>query len=313
MKSEKPYTDLSDFFRKFFPYKVQKIPVNAGFTCPNRDGSKGHGGCSYCNNLTFSPDYCNKKYSIREQIKSGIDFFSAKYPNMRYLAYFQSYTNTYGDTADLMRLYQEALAYPEVCGLIISTRPDCIKDDLLSALSELKKDYFVLIEFGVESTLNRTLRHINRGHLFEDSEDAIRRTADHGIFAGAHLILGLPGESREEMLHHAIRLSALPVTTLKLHHLQIIKGTNMAKEFALNPEMFHLFSLDEYAHLCVEFTERLRKGIVIERFASQSPKDLLIAPDWGIRNNEFTVRVLRLFDVLHTWQGKYYDAPASNF
>lgn len=306
MKNKKPYTDLVDFFQKLFPFRVQKVPINAGFTCPNRDGTKGRGGCTYCNNHTFSPEYCHKQLPIEKQIKDGIDFFSAKYPQMRYLAYFQSYTNTYGQVKDLMDMYREALLHPEVVGLVISTRPDCLEGNLLKELSSLSKDYFVLIEFGVESTLDRTLRFINRGHTFSSSQDAIRRAAEHGIYTGAHMILGLPHESREDMLEHASKLSELPLTTLKLHHLQIIRNTRMAEQFAEHPELFPIFTADEYARLCVEFAERLRADIVIERFASQSPKELLIAPDWGLRNNEFTVKVLRLFDSLKTYQGRLY-------
>lgn len=209
MENVKPYNDFGDFLRKLFPYKVQKISINAGFTCPNRDGSKGWGGCTYCNNQTFSPEYCHTEKSVTEQLEEGIRFFSRKYPEMKYLAYFQAYTNTYDELSSLKAKYEEALSYPGVVGLIVGTRPDCMPEALLDYFTALSKEKFVMIEYGLESTLDKTLIRINRGHTYEESETAIRRTAERGIYTGAHLILGLPGESREEILHHADRLSAL--------------------------------------------------------------------------------------------------------
>jgi len=309
MKPGKPYYDLIDFFKEHFDCKMQKVPVNAGFSCPNRDGTKGRGGCTYCNNRMFSPSYCHQQNTISRQINDGITFFSEKYPEMRFLAYFQTYTNTYGNTGSLMAMYREALTHPLVDGLIISTRPDCVDDNLLKQLSVLARERFVMIEYGVESTLDRTLKAINRGHTFATSQDTIRRTADSGIYVGAHMILGLPGENRDDLLAHADKLSELPLTTIKLHHLQIIKDTVMACQYAEKPGDFRFFTVEEYTLLCVEFAEHLRPDIVIERFVSQSPKNYLIAPDWGIKNNEFTVRVLRMFKTLGSWQGKHYKAP----
>ena len=246
---------FGDFLRKIFPCKVQKISINAGFTCPNRDGSKGWGGCTYCNNQTFSPEYCHTEKSVTEQLEEGIRFFSRKYPEMKYLAYFQAYTNTYDELSSLKAKYEEALSYPGVVGLIVGTRPDCMPDALLDYFTELSREKFVMIEYGLESTLDKTLLRINRGHTYEESENAIRRTAERGIYTGAHLILGLPGESREEILHHADRLSELPVTTLKLHQLQLIRNTRMAKEYAEHPEEFHLYTADEYIDLVIDFIE----------------------------------------------------------
>lgn len=304
MTERKRYREFGDFLRERFPFKAQKIAINAGFTCPNRDGSKGRGGCTYCNNQTFNPSYCQTDKSVTDQLAEGVRFFSRKYPEMRYLAYFQAYTSTYGELERLERLYEEALDYPGVVGLVIGTRPDCMPDRLLDYLTRLSERVLVLVEYGVESTLDRTLRRINRGHDFAEAEEAIRRTAARGIAVGAHLILGLPGESRDEILGHADRLSDLPLTTLKLHQLQLIRHTRMALEFERQPEDFHLFTVDEYIDLAIDFIERLDPAIALERFVSQSLKELLIAPDWGLKNYEFTARVNRRLAERDSWQGK---------
>jgi len=302
----KPYYEFGDFLKGIFPFKVQKISINAGFTCPNRDGTKGWGGCTYCNNQTFSPEYCHSEKSVTEQLAEGIGFFSQKYADMKYLAYFQAYTNTYGSYDKLISKYEEALRCSEVTGLIIGTRPDCMPDELLDYLSILSRTKFVMIEYGLESTLNKTLLRINRGHTHEESINTVRRTAEKKIYTGAHIILGLPGESREEILNHAATLSELPLTTLKLHQLQLIKGTKMAKEFAEDASGFHLYEVDEYIDLVIDFIERLNPSIVIERFVSQSPKELLIAPDWGLKNFEFTAKVNKRIKERGAYQGRLY-------
>lgn len=304
--NNKPYRDFSEFLSAKFPYKVQKISVNAGFTCPNRDGSKGRGGCTYCNNQSFSPGYGKPTKSISEQLADGITFFSHKYPEMKYLAYFQSYTNTYDSLDSLISKYEEALSYPNVVGLIVGTRPDCMPNKLLDYFETLSQKTSVMVEYGVESTLNKTLERVNRQHTYEESAEMIRETASRNIVTGAHMILGLPGETMEEILTHAYVLSQLPLTTLKLHQLQIIRGTAMAKEFRLLPESFHLFGLDEYVDLCVSFAERLNPGIYIERFTSQSPKKLLIAPAWDQKNYVVTEKIMRRFRERNTWQGRLY-------
>lgn len=304
MRTEKRYRDFSDFLSAHFDGKVQKISLHAGFTCPNRDGSIGVGGCTYCNNQTFSPEYCHTGKSITCQLDEGVAFFARKYPDMRYLAYFQAYTNTYGEFSELKRKYEEALAHPGVVGIIIGTRPDCMPDVLLSYLSDLSRRTFVLVEYGVESARDETLRRINRGHDFATSVDAIRRTVAAGVAVGAHMILGLPGESREMILTHADRLSQLPLDTIKLHQLQLIRGTRMAREYELAPGDFHLYDVDEYIDLAIDFAERLSPSIAIERFVSQSPAELLIAPNWGLKNHEFTARLLRRMRERDSWQGK---------
>ena len=219
------YNDFSQFLKSHFPFKVQKISLNAGFTCPNRDGTKGLGGCTYCNNQTFNPDYCKTEKSITQQLEEGKRFFAHKYPDMKYLAYFQAYTNTYQNIEELKKKYEEALSVHGVVGLVIGTRPDCMPDHLLDYLEELNKKTFLLVEYGVESTSNEILKRINRGHTFEESEQTIRRTAGRGILTGAHIILGLPGEEHDEIVKQAAILSTLPITTLKIHQLQLIRGT----------------------------------------------------------------------------------------
>lgn len=310
MKKEKRYNDFGDFLKNHFPFKVQKISINAGFTCPNRDGSKGLGGCTFCNNQTFSPDYCHTEKGVTQQLNEGIAFFSRKYPEMKYLAYFQAYTNTYGDFEALKKKYEEALAHPDVVGLIIGTRPDCMPDVLLDYLQELSQRTFVMVEYGVESTLDSTLERINRGHSYAESEETIKRTAARGILTGAHLILGLPGETTEEILDHARRISKLPLTTVKLHQLQLIRFTRMAKEFDEDPKDFRLFTVDEYIDLAIDFIELLNPNFTVERFVSQSPKSLLIAPDWGLKNFEFTAKLNKRIAERDTWQGKSFNAES---
>ena len=300
------YNDLSAYLSAHFPYKVQKISLNAGFTCPNRDGTVGYGGCTYCNNQTFNPAYCKTEKTVTEQLEEGKQFFARKYPEMKFLAYFQAYTNTYAELEELKRKYEEALQVKDVVGIVIGTRPDCMPDTLLDYLEELNQRTFLIVEYGVESTDNDTLKRINRGHTFEVAEEVIRKTAARGIRVGAHIILGLPGEAKEQLIKQAGVLSALPLTTLKLHQLQLIKGTRMAHEFEMQPEDFHLYSADEYIDLVIDYVEHLRPDIVLERFVSQSPKELLIAPDWGLKNHEFTDKVKKRMRERDAWQGKKY-------
>lgn len=301
------YNEFPLFLKRYFPYKVQKISLNAGFTCPNRDGNKGYGGCTYCNNQTFNPDYCRTEKSITRQLEEGKHFFAHKYPEMKYLAYFQAYTNTYGELESLKRKYEEALSVDGVVGLVIGTRPDCMPDDLLRYLESINKHTFLLVEYGIESTCDETLRRINRGHTFQTTVDAVERTAACGILTGGHIILGLPGETHQSIVAQAQDLSGLPITTLKMHQLQLIRGTRMALEYERSPEDFHLFGVEEYIELVVDYVEHLRPDIVLERFVSQSPKDLLIAPDWGLKNYEFNHRVQKRMKELDAYQGKKYE------
>ena len=286
---ENYYLDFGSWLRSQFPFRVQKISVNAGFTCPNRDGRVGYGGCIYCNNQTFNPAYCDNGKTVTEQLIDGKRFFSKKYPEMKYLAYFQAYTSTYGSKEHLKALYEEALAMEDVVGLVIGTRPDCINDELLNYFEDLSHRTFLIIEYGVETCNDKTLQLINRGHDFACSRHAIEETARRGIRVGAHIILGLPGEDAEESLRQAPIISSLPLTTLKIHQLQIIRGTRLAKMYAEEP--FHLYTVEEYIQLIAQYISLLRSDLVLERFVSQSPAELLIAPHWGLKNYEFTQRL----------------------
>lgn len=301
------YNDFPQFLKQYFPCKVQKISLNAGFTCPNRDGSKGYGGCTYCNNQTFNPDYCRTEKPVRLQLEEGKRFFAHKYPEMKYLAYFQAYTNTYGELESLKRKYEEALAVADVVGLVIGTRPDCMPDELLRYLEQINRHTFLIVEYGIESTRDETLRCINRGHTFHTTRDAVERTAARGILTGGHVILGLPGERHPDIVEQAATLSSLPLTTLKMHQLQLIRGTRMAMEYEQQPQDFHLFGIEEYIALVIDYIEHLRPDLVLERFVSQSPKELLLAPDWGLKNYEFNHRLQKRMKELGAYQGKKYE------
>ena len=281
------YNDFGSWIRKRFPdFRVQKISIDAGFSCPNRDGRISSGGCTYCDNRTFNPSYCDRRKSITEQLEEGKRFFSKKYPDMKYLAYFQAYTNTYAQVKEMRKMYEEALAVEDVVGIVIGTRPDCVSDELLDYLSELNLRTFVLVEYGIESANDDTLRRINRGHDFACCRDAVERTHARGILTGGHIIIGLPGEDAEESLRQAPIISSLPLDILKIHQMQIIKGTRLAQEYAEHP--FHVYTVEEYIGVIVRYIQLLRKDLVLERFVSQSPKELLVAPKWGLKNYEFT-------------------------
>ena len=280
------YYDYGTWIRHRFPFRVQKISVDAGFTCPNRDGRLSTGGCIYCDNRTFNPAYCQRQDSITQQLEAGKLFFARKYPEMKYLAYFQAYTNTYASIDHLRQLYEEALRVKDVVGIVIGTRPDCVSDELLDYLEDLNRRTFLIVEYGVESANDETLQRINRGHSFEQSRMAIEKTHQRGILTGAHIVLGLPGEDAQESRRQAPVISSLPIDILKIHQMQIIRGTRLAAEFERNP--FHIYDIDEYIHLIASYIQRLRKDLILERFVSQSPKELLIAPHWGLKNHEFT-------------------------
>ena len=298
------YNDYGTWIRRQFPYRVQKISIDAGFTCPNRDGRISTGGCIYCDNRTFNPSYCQRRHSVTQQLEEGKRFFAHKYPDMKYLAYFQAFTNTYAPLSQLKALYEEALQVDDIVGIVIGTRPDCVSDELLDYLAELNQRTFVLVEYGIESANNDTLLRINRGHSFEQSQEAIQRTHQRGLLTGAHIILGLPGEDAAESLRQASIISSLPIDILKIHQMQIIRGTRLAEEFAANP--FHIYTVDEYIQLIAEYIQRLRPDLILERFVSQSPKELLIAQHWGLKNYEFTNLLVNYLKQNKIYQGQFF-------
>ena len=305
---ERRYNAYASYFRGIYGTRVQKVTIDAGFTCPNRDGSKGYGGCTYCNNDAFNPSYCQPVKPVSEQVEEGILFHKWRYKRaVSYLAYFQAYSNTYASLETLKKLYEEALNYPGVVGLIIGTRPDCIDEEKLEYLKELNTRCYLAVEYGIESCYNKTLVRINRGHSFEDAVRAVERTAAFGINTGAHFIFGLPGESREEMLNQVDIISELPVKTVKFHQLQIIKGTVMEKEFKDNPGDFELFTWEEYLEFFVTFLERLNPAIVVERFTGEVPPRFLTEESWSRKRADQLANLIeRRLEELDTWQGRLY-------
>ena len=306
MKLPDRYNTLTDHFKQIFgKQKVQKISLNAGFTCPNRDDTKGWGGCTYCLNKSFNPQYAQSRKSITQQLKEGVDFFSYKYPEMKYIAYFQAYTNTYAPFPELKAMYDEALAYPGIVGIAVSTRPDALDDETLDYLKKLSDKYYVALEIGIESTKNATLELINRGHTYEKTREAFYRAQYKNLHTVGHVILGLPKETKEDMLSHAKEISTLPLTGLKIHQLQVLKHTYMAKQLENYPDMFNFMnSLDEYVDLVVDFLEYINQHIVIERFVSQSPPELIIAPHWGeVKNFQVLNTVRKRLKQRNTYQG----------
>ena len=303
----KRYNDYGSYIRKIFNGKVWKVSVNAGFTCPNRDGFVGYGGCTYCNNEAFVPAYCEINSTISQQLQKGIASFRKRHPDAKYIAYFQSYTNTYGELTRLISLYEKALSFPDIEGLIIGTRPDCLPDDLLDYLEILSKKTYLVVELGIESTNNQILKNINRGHDFETAQNAIFRLENRKIKKGVHLILGLPNETRQQMIEHALILSKLPIDFLKVHQFQYVKGTKIGDDYSINPEKYKVFDLDEYIDLIVDFIEHTSPAIIFERFASQSPYNLLLAPAWKLKNFEFARKVEKRMEERNSWQGKLWQ------
>ena len=301
------FNDYSSFIKNKFGGRVQKISVNVGLSCPNRDGTKGTGGCIYCDNTAFTPAYCNAADNITEQLRKGREFFSRKYHDMRYIAYFQSYTNTYAPIETLEALYREAVGNG-IAGLIIGTRPDCINTELLDMLARINQIVPVAVELGMESTSDRTLELINRHHTWADSVKAAEMCATHGLQTGAHLILGLPGETAADYLEHARRVSALPLKTLKLHQLQIISGTPLAAICQKNSDFVSPFTLKDYISTVVSFLEHLSPDIVVERFVSVSPAEKVIAPRWNrMKNFEVVALIDKELEQRGTWQGRFFE------
>ncbi|MGQ9846470.1 MAG: TIGR01212 family radical SAM protein, partial [Bacteroidales bacterium] len=301
------YKSFASYLKEKYGYRVQKISVNGGFTCPNRDGVKGTGGCIYCNNLTFSPDYANKILPIKQQIETGINYFSKKYPTQKYIAYFQNYSNTYAPVAVLRKKYFEALAYPDVVGIAISTRPDCLNDEIMQLLSEINQHYEVFLELGVESTDDKILTFLNRCHNFEDVIYATKLSQKYGIWTTLHLIFGLPYETKDDLKNKAEQISALGVQSLKLHQLQVIKNTELARLFVNNEIELQPLELEEYIDWVILFLEYLDPNIYIERFTAESPIELVLAPLWGKIKNYHVIEMIKSeMEKRNTFQGRLY-------
>lgn len=305
---ERPFNSYSNYLKQLFGGRIQKISLNAGLTCPNRDGTLGVGGCAFCNNDAFITEYCNAEKPISQQIIEGKQFIQRRYKKAQhYFAYFQAYSNTYTSIDYLKSLFNQVIQFPEIIGFIIGTRPDCIDDQKLEFFAELSKRYFVVLEYGVESIYDSTLQAINRGHGYDVSKQAIQRTAEYGIHVGAHIILGLPGETREQMLAEADELSKLPLHSIKLHQLQIVKGTRFALEYEQNPDAFSLFTPETYIPFVSEFVCRLSPHIKIERFAGDSPIRVRIAPVWqGVKYETFVQKLEDYMIANNLHQGKYF-------
>ncbi len=307
--NERRFNAYSNYFRSIYGSRVQKVSIDAGFTCPNRDGTKGTGGCTYCNNDAFNPSYCLPSKTVTQQIAEGVEFHKWRYNEaISYLAYFQAYSNTYAPLEKLRNLYEEALSFPGVAGLIIGTRPDCIDEEKLAYLKYLSQKCYIAIEYGIESCHNKTLKRINRGHSFEDAVQAVEKTAALGINTGAHFIFGLPGETHDEMLNQADIISQLPLTTVKFHQLQIIKGTSMEKEYRINPGEFKLFTWEEYLDFFISFLERLNPDFIVERFTGEAPPRFLTGEGWGKKRTDQIVNLIeKRLQELDTWQGRLYE------
>lgn len=297
------YKDYAEYLESIFPgVKMQKISLNAGNSCPNRDGTLGKGGCIYCSNDSFTPSYCMEGESIEMQLAKGKKFFAKKYPDMKYLAYFQSFTNTYTGSERLAADIEAASSDPDIKGIIISTRPDCISEQHLAVLSEVAKKMPVFVEVGVESSHDSTLRIINRHHTFSQAENAVRRINKAGLHCGVHLIMGLPGETKEMMLQTVERIVALPVDSIKFHHLQMIKGTTLHTMYESRQITAHFFSPEEYLDLCEEIIALVPRHIAIERFLASSPPEMVAAPKWGLKNYQFTNLLLSRLEKHSTLQ-----------
>ena len=303
---KKRYNSFTGYYKSKYGSRLQKIVIDAGFTCPNRDGSVSVGGCTYCDNNAFHPSYSTPDKSIMQQMEEGMEFHRRRYRRATgYIAYFQPYSNTYAPPERLKALYAEALSHPDVVGIAICTRPDCIDEEKLDYLAALSRDHIVMVEYGIESCYDATLERINRGHTFDQAVTAVKMTADRGLDVCAHFILGLPGESREMMLESAPVINSLPLTSLKFHQLRIIKGTSMEREFEANPQDFVTFSLEEYIDFFVDILERLRPEIRIERFAGEVPPRFVKSNPWGLIRNVELLRLLeKKLEERDSWQGK---------
>ena len=308
------YHLYNDWAKKKYGGRLQKVSIDAGFTCPNRDGSLGIGGCSFCNNEGFSPSYLREERDICKQIDIGIEFMRRRYPKTKgFLAYFQSYSNTYDSLDHLKKTYELALAHPTVSGLVIGTRPDCLPEETLDYLAELSKRMLVELEIGIESCNDEVLRECLRGHDFACTEDAIRRAARRGLFITGHLLLGLPLETRASLIEGAKALAKLPLDALKFHQLQIVRGTRLANQYRSASERIQLLDPDNYLDAVIDMLEHLPPHMKIQRLGSEVPPNVLVSPDWGMRLHKFPARLEEKLKARSTWQGKLFvDFCTSN-
>lgn len=305
--TKRRFNAASNHIRNTFGTRVQKVSINAGFSCPNRDGTKSTGGCTFCNNEAFNPSYCDPEKTISHQIQEGITFHEKRYKSAgKYLAYFQAYSNTYGSVDHLESVYTEALNIDGIIGLIIGTRPDCIDTEILNLLENLSKETYVVVEIGIESIYNQTLSGINRSHTFEETRKAIEACAERNINTGGHIIFGLPGETTKMMLDSASVLSGLPLKSIKFHQLQIIKNTKIGYDYQQDPSQFKLFTLDEYIDFIIRFLERLTPDFVIERLAGETQPWHNLGQRWNLRYDQVLQIIENKMMKLDTWQGKYY-------
>lgn len=309
--TERRINAYSDYFRKRFGERVQKISVDAGFTCPNRDGTSGYGGCTFCNNRAFSPSYNDPERSIAEQLRMGMDFHRNRYRKVdKFIAYFQSYSNTYADLETLKGIYEQALSFPGIVGMVVGTRPDCVDHEKLDYFRELSRRTYVVVEYGIESLLDPTLMRVNRGHDAAKTRWAVEETAGRGIRTGGHMIIGLPGETREDFIEMAGKLSRWPLSNIKYHQLQVIKGTPMAVEYREHPNAFFQFSMDSYLRLMVEIVELMNPAFVIERIAGEVAPGMGVREGWGVRYDRVLAAFEKLLEEQDSWQGKHYqDSP----
>jgi radical SAM protein (TIGR01212 family) len=298
------YKSFGSYMKDRFGETVYKVNVDAGFTCPNRDGTAGFGGCIYCNNDSFRPASCKSVIPVKEQVRNGISYVEKRYGAKKFIAYFQPYTNTYADVDTLRNLYAEALEDPRVAGLAIGTRPDCIDGEKLDLLESIARNKFVLIEYGIQSIYDETLEYINRGHDYRCFVDAVHLSAGRGIEIGAHIIVGFPTETREEMLRMAYEISILPVGFLKIHQLQVIKDTVMASMYEKSP--FNTFGYEEYLDFVVDFVERVRPDLVLQRMFALSPDDILIAPRWDKSKQQIIRDIDERFKSRDAHQGRLF-------
>jgi radical SAM protein (TIGR01212 family) len=297
------YNSFGSYMKKKFGTPVYKVSVDAGFSCPNRDGTISTTGCIYCNNDSFRPTSCKPFLALSEQIRNGIIHIRKRYKAEKFIVYFQPYTNTYAPVAELERLYKEALSESSVIGLAIGTRPDCVDEEKIMLFKELAKKYFILLEYGMQSIYDKTLEFINRGHNYSTFLKALDMTKDRGIFIGAHVIVGFPTESKEEMLSMADKVSHIPIDFLKVHHLQVIKDTPL--EIMYRGKPFHLFDYKGYIDFITEFIGRLSPRIVLQRLFATAPDSILIAPRWEKSRQETLHDIEKGLELRDIYQGKY--------